>query len=750
MDLSAFHNQFREETAENVRVLSDGLLAIERAPDMAARREILDRVFRAVHTIKGSARMLGFTLVGGLAHAVEHVLDELRHGRMALDGGLSNRLLASGDMLLALTSSVTDGTPPPDGAEPLLAELAALGPGPASASAPASPSVDPAPPTPAPTPAPAAAPAARQGSRQTVRVRVDRLDRMLNLAGELVVGRQALTDHGEQLHALYDLAERQLRALKALEDELARLRFSPIQRQALDGRLGSLRATISQGYDKLQQQSDRFERHTGQLDLLIKDLEHEVMAVRLLPIATVYAGLPRAVRDIAQSTGKQVQLELRGEATELDRKVLELINDPLLHLVRNAIDHGIESPEARVAAGKPPAGRLEISAEAVGGEVRLTISDDGRGINLAHIRERALRQGLISADRAALLTPAETFDLLFQPGFSTAELITEISGRGVGLDVVRTNIAELGGRVQIESQAGAGTQIGLILPLTLVTTRVLLVQAGSASYALPASGCHGIIWVQRRDLRSIEGQPTIAHGGGTIAVRSLSDTLGLSAARPLARSERAPAILIGGLQRRVALLVDALLDEREVVVKPLSPLLSSQRLWGGAVQLGDGSLVLLINPMVLMQQSAAIAAPAGAMAQPRRRQHLLVVDDSFTTRELIRSVLQSAGFTVTVAVDGADALDKLQPRLYDLVVSDVEMPRLDGFQLTRNIRADQALRDLPVILITSLSSEAHRRKGLEAGAQAYIVKSQFDQESLLEVIRQLLGAHSDPHIDRAM
>lgn len=748
MDLSAFHNQFREETTENVRALSDGLLAIEQAPDAAARRAILDRVFRAVHTIKGSARMLGFAAVGGLAHAVEHVLDELRHGRVALDAGLSNRLLAGADLLLALANSATEGAPPPDGVEPLLAELSALVRGPAAAPPPPPPAAEPAPASPAPSPAPAAPPA-RQGGRQTVRVRVDRLDRMLNLAGEMVVGRQVLTDHGEHLRSLHDLAERQLRALKALEDELARLRFSPIQRQALDGRLSTLRSTIDQGYDRLQQQADRFERHTGQLNLLIKDLEHEVMAARLLPIATVYAGLPRAVRDIAQATGKQVQLDLRGETTELDRKVLELINDPLLHLVRNAIDHGIEPPEARVAAGKPAAGRLEISAEAVGGEVRLTISDDGRGVNLARVRERALRQGLISAERANLLTPAETFELLFQPGLSTAELITEISGRGVGLDVVRTNIAELGGRVQIESQAGAGTQIGLILPLTLVTTRVLLVQAGSASYALPASGCQGIIWVHRRDLRTIEGQPTIAYGGGTIAVRSLSEALGLPPARPLARSERAPAVLIGGLQRRIALLVDALLDEREVVVKPLSPLLAGQRLWGGAVQLGDGSLVLLINPMALMHH-AALASASAPIAQPRRQRHLLVVDDSFTTRELIRSVLQSAGFTVAVAVDGADALDKLQSRPYDLVVSDVEMPRLDGFQLTRNIRAHHALRDLPVILITSLASEAHRRRGLEAGAQAYIVKSQFDQESLLEVVRQLLDAHPDPHTDRAM
>ena len=716
MDLSAFYSQFREETAENIRALSDGLLALEAEADEAARRAQIDRVFRAIHTVKGSARMLGFEHVGRLAHALESLLGELRQGQRPLDRPLADALLRGGDAILVLTIEAVEDRPPTIDLDALIAEL----PAPALSLSPPLPvSLSP------------------RASRQTVRVRVDRLDRMLNLAGELVVGQQLLANHAEQLRALQELAAQQSRALVALEGELARLRFSPSQLQAIEQRLAALREPIGAAGAFAQRQGERFARHISQHDQLLKDLEQEVMAARLLPIATTYAGLPRTVRDLAQTTGKQVRLELRGETVELDRKVLELLNDPLLHLVRNAMDHGIEPPAERVAAGKPAQGLLELSAEAVGGEVRVAVSDDGRGMDPRRLRERAVRLGLLSAEAAALMPDADAFELIFLPGFSTAAMVTEISGRGVGMDVVRANLLELGGQVRVESQLGYGTRILLTLPLTLVTTRILLVRVGSATFALPASGCRGITWVRRAELRSLEGQPTIVRDDATLAVVALSELLGVAAPRAFAKSERAPAVLAGSPQRPVALLVDALLDEREAVVKPLGALLARQRRYGGAVQLGDGSLVLLLNPILLVQ--GARPTPVAVPAQSARRRRLLVVDDSFTTRELIRSILQSAGYEVTAAVDGADALEKLRAQPFDLVVSDVEMPRLDGFQLTASICAGQAHQVVPVVLITSLASEEQRRRGLEVGARAYIVKSQFNQESLLDVVRQLLG-----------
>lgn len=737
MDLSAFYSQFREETAEHVRALSAGLLALEAEPDPTARRLHLDQIFRAMHTIKGSARMLGFEAVGRLAHALESILGELRQGRRVLDRPLADALLRGGDALLTLSSAAVEGRPATVDVdvERFLAEL------PVAQAVETSPTLQPSnPPTLPPSNPPTLPPPASQppaSPQQTVRVRVDRLDRLLNLAGELVIGQQVFANQVEQIDQLQELAAHQRRALAALEVELARLRFSATQRQAIEARLLALRTALDATQTLAQNQGGRFARHANQHELLVKDLEQEVMAARLLPIATVYARLPRVVRDLAQSTAKQVRLELHGEAVELDRKVLELINDPLLHLVRNAVDHGIEAPDERAAAGKPPVGLIAVHAEALGGEVRLTISDDGRGLVPQQLRERAIRLGLLAAAQATLLSDAEARELIFQPGFSTASTVSEISGRGVGLDVVRSNLGELGGHAQVESQPGQGARLVLTLPLTLVTTRVLLARVGGATFALPVNACHGTCWVYATQLRSLEGQPTMEHEGRTVAVVALAELLGLAGSAPLSRAERAPALLVGNAQRPVALLVDALLDEREAVIKPLGALLASQRRYGGAVQLGDGSLVLLLNPLLLVQGARAARPLTGTPRAPARRR-LLVADDSFITRELIRSILQGAGYEVAAAVDGADALDKLRSQPYDLVVSDVEMPRLDGFQLTARLRAQPATEDVPVVLITSLASDEHRRRGLEAGAQAYIVKNQFNQNSLLDVIRQLL------------
>lgn len=731
MDLAAFHQQFREEVAENIRVLQDGLLALETQADARARQATVDRIFRAMHTIKGSARVLGFEPIGRLAHALENLLGEVRQDRRAFDQPLVDALLRGGDAILALSDAAVAGRASSLNVEELIASL----PPPAEAIAPApasTPAAEPASNVEPVAPAPPARPA-----RQTVRVRVDRLDRMLNLAGELVVSQQMLANYGDELRALHAAVERQLQALSQLEVELARLRFSPMQRQALDRPLAAAREAGARASVLAQRQAERFSRHASQHELLVRGLEQEVMAARLLPIATVFGSLPRAVRDLAQATGKQVRLSLHGETVELDRKVLEAIADPLLHLVRNAVDHGIETPAERQAAGKAPQGQLTIRAEAASSEVHVVVSDDGRGIDPQLLREHAVRQGIVTAESAARLPDHEALELIFAPGFSTASVVTDISGRGVGMDVVRQNLAELGGRVEVESHPGKGTSVTLILPLTLVTTHVLLVRAGPDTFALPASACRGAIWVDRQQVRSLEGQPVVEHEGRTVAVLHLAHLLGAESPATAGGNRRMPAVLTGGSQRPVALLVDELLDEREVVIKPLGTLLAPQRRFSGAVQLGDGSLVLLLNLAHVMQPGCSLALDQPTA--PRRARRLLVADDSFAARELIRSIFQSAGYDVVVAVDGIDALETLRSEPIDLVVSDIEMPRLNGFELVTRIRAEPRFHHLPVVLVTSLASEEHRRRGLEVGAQAYIVKSQFDQQSLLEVVRRLLG-----------
>lgn len=762
MDLTSFYNQFREETIENLRILSDGLLALEGGANPAdpESRAQLDAVFRAMHTIKGSARVLGFEAVGRLAHTLEHILGALREGQRTLTRTLADDLLRGGDALLELTNAAVEGRATTVDVEHLALTLGRNQPETSAAPQPSpqtggqAEAISPVP-APLESPAPAAeqseavpqsaVPAGvahqRMANRQTVRVRVDRLDRLINLTGELVVGQQVLTSHGQSLSALQTLIQQQERMLLALNAELNRLRFSPIQRQSLDQHINGILNNGEQTAKLLERQIEQFSDHIGQQGLLVNDLEQEVMAARLLPVATIFANLPRAVRDLARATEKEATLELQGETTEMDRKVLEALTDPLLHLVRNAVDHGIEPPAERIAQGKPREGRISVSAAASGGEVRISISDDGRGMQPGKLRDLAVRKGLISAKNAAMLSDQECLELIFLPGFTTAKMITDISGRGVGMDVVRSNIGELGGQVQIESQPGYGSRITLLLPLTLVTTRVVLASIGVHTFALPAAGCRGTIWVYPEHVRTIEGHATIEHEGRTVSLLRLADLLSVEGAPAFREGRRMPAVLIGSPQRLLGLLIDRLIDEREAVVKPLGPLLDAQRRYAGGVQLGDGRLVLLLNPLVLAQTARGMVLSGPSAAAPRRRRpHLLVADDSFTTRELIRSILQSAGYQVTAAIDGHDALDKLRANPYDLVVSDVEMPRVNGFELTSRIRRELGLDSLPVIIMTSLASDHHRRQGLEAGAQAYIVKSQFNQDNLLGVIQQLLGS----------
>lgn len=782
MDLSVFYNQFREEANENVRILCDGLLALERMPDQddADAHAQIHAIFRAMHTIKGSARLIGFEHIGRLAHTMEHILDAVRNGQRKIDRALADKLLRGGDAILEMTAAAVENRAVSIDVDQLIATLEQSL---ADVQSPvAQPETTPVSTAPAQTPnqqvacqlvspaehTPAAAMPSAQGStpgdgkgasaptrsdtaarfrarqtnHQTVRVRVDRLDRLINLTGELVVGQQILTTQVQALNELTQLVQRQEQALLDLEARLNQIRFSPVQRQILDDRLATLLHNGAQTRQVLNRQVEQFSALANQQGVLIGDLEQEVMAARLLPISTVFAALPRAVRELAHATHKEVILEISGETTEMDRKMLEALNDPLIHLIRNAVDHGIEMPDVRLAAGKSPQGRIGVSAEAYGGEVRIVISDDGRGMQPAVLRDVAVRKGLISAENAALLSDAEALELIFLPGFTTTPIITDISGRGVGMDVVRANIGELGGQISIESQPGQGTRITLSLPLTLVTTRVLLVKTGTHMFALPATGCQGAIWVHQQDIRTIEGRATVWYKQQTLPLLKLADLLHIDSPPAFQQRERMPAVLIGSAQRQIGLLVDQLHDEREAVVKPLGALFEQRRRYSGAVQLGDGQLVLLLNPIILSQtaRGMALTGPTTTIGHGRRRAHLLIADDSFTTRELIRSILQSAGYTVTTACDGLDALDKLRTQAYDLVISDVEMPRVNGFQLTARIRQELGLLDLPVVIITSLASDEHRRKGLEVGAQAYIVKSQFNQDNLLEVVQQLLGS----------
>ena len=459
------------------------------------------------------------------------------------------------------------------------------------------------------------------------------------------------------------------------------------------------------------------------LSRVLESLQERTLQARMVPFGTIAEPLRRAARDLARSLGKAVELELRGQETELDRGVLKQVADPLLHLVRNAIDHGVELPEARLAAGKPRYGTVRVHATQLGSEVVITVADDGQGIDLARVRQRAGEAG----DAMEGVGDDEAIYAIFRSGLSTAARVSEVSGRGVGLDVVRASLASVRGRVEVHSEPGAGSEFRLSVPITLAVLPCLLVEAAG--------------WSEDH----VEGQVVIRVRDTILPVSDLAATLGITTGERGVAASESPAVVVASMTRRHAFRVDALLGQRNVVVKDLGRLLPRLSLLAGASLEPDGSILLVLDVSGLVDRARwarsaggagrAVPSPAPAMAG---RASVLVVDDTAVVRELERSILEEAGYRVRTAADGRLVLAALADTPADLVLTDVEMPNCDGLELTRAIRAEPALTGLPVV-VTSRSSDADRRLAMEAGADAYLVKGELDRRALLEVVGRLLG-----------
>ena len=476
----------------------------------------------------------------------------------------------------------------------------------------------------------------------------------------------------------------------------------------------------------------------NELSRSLNDLQDRATRIQMVPVATITDQLHRAVRDLSRAQGKDVRWDARGTDTEIDRGVLLQLSDSLIHLVRNAVDHGIETVAEREAAGKPPYGTIRLHAMQLGSEVIIAVTDDGRGIDTAGVSRQAGRQG-IETDG---LSQEEILGLTFQPGLSTSSFVTDVSGRGVGLDVVRTNVEASRGRVEVRSTIHVGTEFRIIVPITLAVLRCLLIEAGGQRFALPF---HRVILTQADDPSTrghAGGRSMIWANGEPVPLSTLSETLD---ARAAAIPAGGPIVVLADTSRRHAFQVDCLVGQRDVVLKGLSRLLPHLPAVAGASVEPDGSVLVVLDPPGLIHQAMltarSTAAPAaGRPDVPQRR--ILVVDDALTVRELQRSILERAGFSVRVASDGAQALGKLAEQPADLVLSDVEMPTMDGFALTEAIRAHPSLANTPVLILSSRSSDADRQRGLDAGADGYIAKSGFDEASLLAAVNRLLGVRA--------
>ncbi|HLF27131.1 MAG TPA: hybrid sensor histidine kinase/response regulator [Anaerolineae bacterium] len=753
MDLSFLIPDFLAEVREHLAVLEGGLLNLEAAPDADSRAQAVNTLFRSAHTVKGSSRLMGYHEVGRVAHALEDVLGELRSGRLTTQPTLVDRLLRAVDQLRRMIDQPPDDI---EGGETTVTQLRDLLPAEEPASetfgfqttsaaletdfplaglveeGSVSASDTPAVTSASPTPAPHAEPLATV-SDDTVRVAVSRLDELLRLTGELMLGvqrTQALERADQQLTAslrsYLEPGVRQPANSLFAADPQAR-RSTPSQ--------PAVRALIEQTNTQQLEFADaiRF------LAATVEQLEQEVMTLRLLPVSGAFAGMSRLVRDLAREHDKQVELSIEGETTEIDRRILQGLGEPLMHLIRNAVDHGLESPAARVQAGKSPIGQISVRAYRQSSRVKIEVADDGRGLSPPALREAAVRKHLLSADEAAALADAAALDLIYLPGFSTTTFVTSTSGRGVGLEVVKTAIAKLGGSIEIATQPGAGTCFSLALPLTLTLARVLFVTLNATVYALPVAAIERIVRLTPELIQPALGREHLSFENKAIPILRLSRLLAGAADD----SSAAFALIISIADQRTAFIVGDIIDEREAVLKPLGELLSQAEIASGATLLPDGQVAIVLDPAACLRaartptrRAVTQATQTADLARPRRR--ILLVEDTHTTRELERTILVASGYEVDPAADGAEGWRKAQANAYDLIVTDVEMPNMTGFELAAALRAEARFAAVPIVIVTSLEHEREKRQGLNVGAQAYLVKSAFDQTALLETIERLL------------
>jgi two-component system chemotaxis sensor kinase CheA len=733
---------FQVELTEHIQSLTRAFLALEKEPERAERRRLLAAAFRSAHNLKGAARAVALGAVETLAHHMEGALGAASREEVELSPDLFDLLFAAVDTLSAAATAEDSSTESAEWLSALVARLEAAQSGdiqPLTAIAP-TPVVyaEPAPATAPPRPAERASVVADTG--ETIRLPAARLDALLEQLGELVIPRLELH------HALTELAALRVEA-EVWHREWRRLR--PRLRQLdQEGTLGSLRplvrflerneTNLTTLAPRLNAVHARLAGPTADLGVLTDDLQTHVMRFRMLPFGHLSSNLERTVRDLTRSLGKEARLVLVGSDTEIDRRALEDMKDPLLHLLRNAIDHGLELPAERQRLGKPAIGSVVVAATQRGNTTVIEVEDDGAGISVLAVRRAAAERGVATDEELAVMHDRDVLRLIFLSGFSTRGTVTEVSGRGVGLDVVARNVERLGGRVDVELPPAGGTRFTVTLPLTLATTRALLVESGDALYALPTAAVDRVL--RSTPLGSIGGRPMLECDGAAIPVVALSTLFGGGESANKAHDAHPTLVLLGAGVHRVALLIDRLVGEQEIVVKPLPYPLLRVRYIAGATILGSGRIVPILNVADLLR-GAARSVPtyvAPPIAEPqRRRLRVLVADDSLTTRTMERYILEAAGYEVVLAGDGAEALALLQERGCDVLVSDVEMPGLDGIELTARVRAEPSLRDLPIILVTSLDSPTDRERGLQVGADAYIVKTSFDQDQLLRTIREI-------------
>ena len=776
-DMKEIMEDFLIEAFELIEQIDHDLVELEANPEDL---ELLNRIFRVAHTVKGSSSFLNFDVLTELTHHMEDVLNKARKGELKITPDIMDVVLESVDMMKGLLESIRDNgsdsaagidiknicvrlTQISEGEAPSAAAEApaAPSPEPVKEPEPVAPAVEAAPevsdaelsklsdseveaeierllkvrkaedqarraskgiapkspeeiapaastaPAPAAKPAPSRerdadkkVPAASSNSavaqEQTIRVEVKRLDHLMNLIGELVLGKNRLLK-------IYDDVEERYEGEKFLEE---------------------LNQVVSS------------------LSLVTTDIQLAVMKTRMLPIAKVFNKFPRMIRDLSRDLGKQIDLEISGEETELDKSIVEEIGDPLVHIIRNSCDHGIEDPETRKAMGKPEKGLVQLKAYNEGNHIVVEIVDDGKGLDADMLKAKSIEKGIITEREADAMSEKEAFGLIFRPGFSTAAKVTNVSGRGVGMDVVKTNIEKLNGIIDIESEVGKGTVMKLKIPLTLAIIQSLLVGTQEEFYAIPLASVLETVRVPIDDIYTIDGKNVLRLRDEVLSLVRLSDVFGVE--KVFDGGDHTYVVIIGVAEAKLGIIVDTLVGQEEIVIKSMGDYLQNIPGIAGATIRGDGRVTLIIDVGAMMEMAKDIKVDIRAEIEDSTKAKekpsdykVLIVDDSKMDRTIMQKALEPTGVTIIEATNGVEALNVIKSgeHSFDAILIDIEMPRMDGYTLAGEIRKYSKYRNLPLIAVTSRTSKTDRLRGVEVGMTEYITKP-YSAEYLENVVRK--------------
>jgi len=787
-------SMYKIEAEEHLKSISSGLIDLEKVKEKDKQKSIVETVYREAHSLKGASRAVNLGDVETVCQSMESIFSLMKRDGIDTTADLFDVLLQAVDVIDQLINA-----PEKTDISEIMNKLHALEEGAGDDSTPkkarasesdkkekpkkkekeeepvkskkepdpdeskeeppkpaAAPPKEEAPkeesPAPEKTP-PVSQPVEVQKSlvSDTIRIATEKLDSLLLQAEEMLAAKLTAEQHNKDLRSLSVELEQWKKRWESYDEEITTARIqSDGKNRTQTQSNGTLVDFLLWNQEQLKSLDTRMnelmrisDNNARLLGGMVNNLLEDMKKVLMLPFSTLLKILPKVVRDLSRDQGKDVELIVRGSTIEIDRRILEELKDPFIHILRNCVDHGLEKPEDRQNNGKPATGTISISiSQQSGNKVEILINDDGRGIDPEKVRRVAVKKGIITEADAASLSDDESRMLIFQSDVSTSPIITDVSGRGLGMSIVREKVEKLGGSLTLESEVGVGTTFRIILPVTLATFRGIMVEVNGQVFVVPTVNVERVIRIPVEEVKTVENRETITVDGKPLALAHLGDVLNIpKKSQTMQQIELYQGMLLTSGDKQVIFTIDRILSEQEVLVKNLGKQLSRVRNIAGATILGTGQVVTILNVADLIKSAARLTVPTRVSKTEEaklEKKSILVAEDSITSRTLLKNILESAGYQVRTTVDGVDALTAARAEQFDLVVSDIEMPRMNGFDLVANIRSDKRTADLPVILVTALESREDRERGIDVGANAYIVKRSFDQSNLLDVIRKLI------------